>query len=123
MTYPQPDWWDLTRDPQGVRRSPSPGATGWSPDQRRWVALKWKRIREAQQTADASNNEWNRLNDEINDHMDRHGVTEVVQRAKVKGESLALKDALERGKWHAANAQRHIDDLMLFLKLKEMGLL
>jgi hypothetical protein len=40
----------------------------------------------------------------------------------MKSESLPLKDALDTGKWHSANAQRHIDDLHLFLKMKELGL-
>lgn len=118
----EPNWWDLTNGPGITRRSPA-GQPGWSADQRRWVKLKWERIRKSQQIADSSSREWNQLSDAINRYMDESGIVDIVQRARVKGESLPLAEAFERGKWHAAEAQRHIDDLQLFLRLKEMGLL
>lgn len=90
---------------------------------RQWIKLKWSKIRKSQQMADDANNQWTRLNGEINRYMDESGMVDIVQRAKVKGGSLPLKDALEQGKWHAANAQRHIDDMMLFLRLRELEIL
>lgn len=93
------------------------------PDEKEWLRLKWIKIRKSQQTADQSSNNWNRVNGEINRYLDDSGITEVVQRAKIKSESLALKDALETGKWHANEAQRHIDDVQLFLRMKELGVL
>lgn len=92
-------------------------------DSRQWVNLKWGRIRKSQQLADQADAEWNRINKEINDYMDRMGITDPVQRANTKGESLALKDALAVGNWHSRNAERHIHDLNLFLKLKELDIL
>lgn len=92
-------------------------------DEKEWLRLKWVKIRKSQQTADQSSNNWNRINGEINRYLDESGVVDVVQRSKIKSESLALKDALEIGKWHSAEAQRHIDDVQLFLRMKEMGVL
>jgi len=90
---------------------------------RNWIRLKWVAIRKAQQTADQSNNDWQRINAEINQYMDDSGIVDPVQRAKTKGESLALKDALAVGDWHSRNAERHIHDLQLFLRLRELELL
>lgn len=102
---------------------PSPPTSGYKEDERLWIRGKWDAIRKAQRLADAANNDWQRINGEINRYLDDSGITDVIQRAKIKGESLALRDAFAIGNWHARNAERHIHDLQLFLKLKEMGLL
>ena len=91
-----------------------------SPDDRRWIEVKWKKIRASQQRADVAGNEWNELNSALNHHYRNE---DEVQKAKLKGANLALKDALETGKWHAAESQRHIDDLNLFLRLRELEIL
>jgi hypothetical protein len=92
-------------------------------DEREWVAKKWRLIRRSQRFADQADEDWVRVNDEINDYLDRSGVFDVVARVREKNVSIALTDALDVGSWHAANARRHIDDLSLFLRLKELGLL
>jgi hypothetical protein len=94
-----------------------------TPGEKIWIERKWNRIRKSQINADEAGSNWTRINAEINDLMDRRGETDIVQRAKIKGASLPLKDALETGKWHAAESQRHIDDLTLFLKLRELEVL
>lgn len=99
-----------------------PLPNGWTPEEVRWVRLKWHAIRTAQRKADEANNNWQRLNDEINAWMDRGGETDIVQRTKIKSESLPLKDALATGNWHSRNAERHIQDVQLFLQMKTMGL-
>lgn len=88
----------------------------------KWVAFKWKEIRNAQKEADAANAKWKRLNDEITEYLDAKGITDVVQVADIKNQSLALNDALGTGNWHSRNAERHIADVQLFLKLHETGL-
>lgn len=98
-------------------------AVSLTTDERLWVNRKWAKIRQAQQKADKSNLEWTGLSESLKSYLDASGITDVVQRAKITNESLALQDALETGKWHSAEAQRHIDDLMAFLKLKELRLL
>lgn len=100
-----------------------PVAPGMPPDQKKWVQAKWAAIRKAQQKADEANNNWSQVNDGINEWLTGMQITDPVQRAKIKGESLELKDALSTGSWHARNAERHIHDLQLYLKLIEMGLL
>jgi hypothetical protein len=100
-----------------------PGVLGITGDERLWVAAKWDLVRRSQMAADKATNDWHRIGDEIDDYMCRAGITDVVQRDRVKGESLSLRDALETGKWHAANAQRHIDDVLLYLRLKELKLI
>lgn len=104
-------------------RQVGPGVLDLTGDELEWINKKWKAIRRAQTLADAANNDWKRLNDEINNYIDRLGVADVQQRALIKGESLALKDALGVGQWHSADAQRHIDDAALFLRMKELKLL
>lgn len=100
--------------------------------EKRWVALKWKQIREGQRKADEANNEWNEINDAIKikhlkeDHRRMlrgdFPMTDLMK-SQAKSASLPLKDALDTGKWHSANAQRHIDDLQLFITMKKEGLL
>lgn len=100
--------------------------------EREWVRLKWEKIREAQQAADKANNEWQSINDAINKKHaaeDRrrsergdYPMTDLMK-AQAKDASLPLKDALGAGNWHARNAERHIHDLSLFLRLKEMGIM
>lgn len=91
--------------------------------EREWVSKKWALIRHSQQQADKCNADWQRINAEINDYMDRSHITDWLQRVRVKSESLSLQDALVTGRWFAENAQRHIDDVQLFLRLRETGLL
>lgn len=100
-----------------------PAGIVFSENERRWIKLKWAEIRSAQQLADKANANWKRVNDEVNDWLDRTGEHDVVQRNRIKGESLALKDALSVGNWHSRNAERHMQDLLTYLKLKEMELL
>lgn len=107
----------------GMVKQPSGERLRLSQDERKWLRLKWGKIRKSQQVADQSSNNWNRVNSEINRYLDDSGITDDVQRAKIKSESLALKDALETGKWHASESQRHIDDVQLFLRMKELEVL
>lgn len=108
---------------RGYVKDPKAGKLNFTPEERKWIGLKWSRIRKAQQKADASNKSWNRINDELNSYLDRQGIWDVVQRAKIKGSSLPLADALGAGKWHAEESQRHIADVNLFLRLKELEIL
>lgn len=89
---------------------------------RRWIDLKWAKIRRSQQMADKANNDWNEINSAINRWMDETGMVDIVQRTRTKSQSIPLKDALAVGTWHSAEASRHIADLQLFLKLKELGI-
>lgn len=117
------NWWADQRIYGNRPNRRVPSAPGMSPDEKAWVHAKWAAIRKAQQKADQSNNDWASLNDSLNEYLTGMQITDPVQRAKIKGENLGLKDALSTGGWHARNAERHIHDLQLFLKMKEMGLL
>jgi len=88
-----------------------------------WLRAKWGMIRKYQTEADAAVNRWRRLSDEINNYLDRKCITDVVERARYRSDSLALQDALETGKWLRGEATAHIADVNLYLKLKELGLL
>lgn len=92
-------------------------------DEQTWLRKKWSNIRESQQRADRSSREWNRLNEGVNEYLDKSGVTDVVQRDKIKGQNLTMKGALATHAWHAAESQRHIEDVNLFLRMKELGVL
>jgi hypothetical protein len=89
----------------------------------KWVRRKWSIIREYHQKADQASAAYRRISDEINDYMDRGGTTDIVARARIRGESIPLADANGDGQWFRAEAQAHTDDLNLFIKLKEVGLL
>lgn len=92
-------------------------------EERTWVQLKWKKIRTSQQAADKAGNEWNKLNRSIDKFLDDSNIHDVVQRSHRKKESLALQDAYDAGKWHSAESMRHIADVDLFLKMRELGVL
>jgi hypothetical protein len=103
-----------------------------SKDERKWVLGKWEQIRLSQMAADDSNNKWKTLNAEINHKHARETARRMTRgfepltdlmKAEAKEASLPLKDALETGKWHSRNAERHIHDVQLFLKLKELEIL
>jgi len=108
-------WWDLARACAFMRAN-----TLESNPQINTETLRYSTDLPAQ---GASHDETQSIINAINVYLDQSGIVDIVQRARIKGESLPLKDALEKGKWHAQNAQRHIDDLMLFLKMKELGVL
>lgn len=91
------------------------------PAERRWVKLKWAEIRAAQQKADAANNDWKRISGEINQYLNDSGITDIVQRVRIKSESLPLKEALAVGDWHSRNAERHLLDLQVFLQARALG--
>lgn len=102
-----------------------------TPTEKEWVRRKWALIRASQQKADKANADWNRINDAINA---KHAAEDQrraergdfpltdLMKAQAKSASLPLKDALDTGNWHSRNAERHIHDVTLFLKLKELGL-
>lgn len=90
---------------------------------RKWVLLKWAQIRESQKAADKANKDYEVLSDAINDKLDREKCTDVVARADRRGSSLALAELMGAGNWHARNAERHIHDVNLFLRMKELNVL
>lgn len=105
---------------------------GWSDQEVLWVRRKWALIRESQQAADVADKEWRRINELINAKHDAtdiqrkrsgQGALTDLTKAEDKTSSLPLGDALATGNWHARNAERHIHDVTLFLKLKELNVL
>lgn len=88
-----------------------------------WLRAKWRNIRESQQKADRAARDWSSLNDAVNRWLRDHYIDDPVQVTKIKGENLGLKDALSSHRWHSDEAQRHIDDVNLFLRMKELGVL
>ena len=98
----------------------------------RWVRRKWATIRASQTAADKANAEWQEINaaikhkHELEDLGRRKGgrpPMSDLMKAEAKDASLPLKDALATGNWHSRNAERHIHDVTLFLRLKELGIL
>lgn len=65
---------------------------------------------------------WNRLNDEINSYLNRQGETDLVQRAKIKSESLPLQDALQAGKWWREKATYLATVLQAEMAMRREGL-
>lgn len=103
-----------------------------SDDEKQWIKRKWRLIRLSQRKADIANNDWNRINESINELHEREDerrtargdfpITDLMK-SQAKSASLPLKDALDTGNWHSRNAERHIHDLTLFLRMKELDLL
>lgn len=102
------------------------------PEEQEWLRKKWSKIRSSQQKADAASNEWNAINDAVKrkfaaedrrrEERGEFPLTDLMK-AQAKSASLPLKDALATHKWHAEESQRHIDDVNLFLRMKELGVL
>lgn len=88
-----------------------------------WLHRKWAIIRRSQTQADRAVNDWRKLSDEVNDYMDRSGILDPLQRSKVKRENLRLMDLSELGAFYRREASAHCQDVYLFLRLKEMGVL
>lgn len=88
-----------------------------------WVCRKWAIIRDFQQKADNAFAKSRRINDELNDYLDRNGVRDIVQRANIRQQSIPLLEAAEDLWAFRREAQAHMEDLNLYLKLKEVGLL
>lgn len=91
-------------------------------NERTWMRRKWEIIRDAQRQADKAINQWRLLSDEVIDYLDRSSITDPVQRARIKGENLRLTDLFTLGQWYRNEARAHMEDLNLFLRLKEMGI-
>lgn len=94
-----------------------------TPVDRKWMRAKWQLIRESQIAADKANNEWKAMNESVNEWLDTMAVTDPLQRAQRKSTNLALSESLSTGNWHARNAERHIHDVNLFLRMRELGVL
>jgi hypothetical protein len=101
----------------------APGVLRLDQTEREWVTAKWRLIRESQQQADEASNRWEQLAAEVDDYMDRSGLADPLARARVREENLALAEFFAAGRWFGQVAQRHIDDMDLFLRMKELGLL
>lgn len=61
-------------------------------------------MREAVKKTQHYDAKWNRLNDEMNDYLDRKGETDIVQRAHIKEMNLPLNDAYAAGQWWRGKA-------------------
>lgn len=83
-----------------------------SNDHRKYIGDLWKAMRASVQQAREQDRRWNRINDELNDLLDRKGDTDIVQREKIKGDSLALKNAYAAGQWHQGTAQFYANVIM-----------
>jgi hypothetical protein len=86
--------------------------------------LEWlrRKMREAVKETQRLDAKWNRLNDELNDHYERHGVTDVNALAVAKSESLALSDAFGAGQWWREKSVYLASVLQAELAMREAGL-
>lgn len=66
--------------------------------------------------------QWNRINDELNDLLDRKGEKDVVQRARLKEQNLALADALGAGNWWRAKASYLAQVIQAEIAMRREGL-
>jgi hypothetical protein len=85
--------------------------------------LQWlhAQMREAVRETQRLDGVWKQLNAELNDLLDRQGETDIVQRTKVKGQSIALSDALNGGKWWREKAVYLASVLQAELAWKDSG--
>jgi hypothetical protein len=101
-------------------------------EDRSFIRRRWAEIRDAQAQADKANVEWKSINRALNEkYAEENRRRRAAGRfphtalgiSQAKSDNLALSDALATGKWHSANAERLIADVMLFLRLKELEIL
>lgn len=82
-------------------------------DQRRAQQVEWeeylrslqKYMQEAVKKTQRYDAKWNKLNDEIDDYLNRSGITDLQQRSEIKMASLPLQDAFGAGKWWREKSQ------------------
>jgi hypothetical protein len=70
-----------------------------SPSHKEYIRTLLNDLREANRTVYRFDAKWQKINDELNNYLDRSGVKDPKQRDSIKGQSLALADALGTGKW------------------------
>lgn len=85
---------------------------------RRLRTMMQEAVRETQRL-DAK---WNRLNEEINSYLNTQGVTDIVQRDRVKSQSLPLQDAFGGGKWWREKAVYLATVIQAEIAMREAGL-
>jgi hypothetical protein len=64
-----------------------------------YIRILLKDLRAANRVVYKQDQRWKRLNYEMKSYLDRSGITDIHQRNKIAGESIALADALNTGKW------------------------
>lgn len=102
---------------------PGPNYTpprGWTPEEIIWVRSRWQMICEHQSKATRESRQWNRLNAAL---KERYSSLTAIDRDRRIADNEQLKDYFGAHKWHAAESQRLIDHVQLFIKMKETGLL
>lgn len=53
-------------------------------------------LRQAMQTASAASADWTAVSEEVNDWLDRSGITDIVERASIRDKNLTLKSAFSK---------------------------
>lgn len=86
-------------DYTGVAEEVRVRATGTPLNYAQYLAYLRLKMREAVKETQRLDARWNRLNDELNSKLDAEGVYDILARTRTKQESLALRDALEGGRW------------------------
>lgn len=102
-TIPQQEIRDFIPEyPERVPPSPRP----LSSPARTYVAEMIKLIRAANLKANAFSAAWSKLNDEVNDRLDRQGITDIKQRFDIKSKNLGLMSEFDAYKFWAGEVQR-----------------
>jgi hypothetical protein len=77
-----------------------------SPMQKEYISLQWRLLRQANAKAADFSRKWNVTNEAVEDHLNRAGVTDIVQRAKVKRENLTLAGYMDAWSFWEREAKR-----------------
>ncbi len=77
-----------------------------------YIDLNLRLMRMANTKAREASAKWNRLNDELEAHMTRHGVTDPILRARAKGDNIALSGALSTWKFWKDESSRYAQTIL-----------
>lgn len=81
-------------------------ALEFTPDQQEYVYQQWVLLRQANRKAAYYSREWNSINDGINVWMEERGITDIVQQARIKEQSLPLQGAMQAWSFWEREAKR-----------------
>lgn len=68
-----------------------------------YVHLLWTKVRFHTKEMIDAYYEWQRRSDEINDFIERSGITDIGERNNVRGVNLGLQGAYSRWQYHQGN--------------------
>jgi hypothetical protein len=75
-------------------------------DQAEYIMLQWRLLRQANRKAADYSRKWNAVNEEVNQWMADHNITDLVQQVRIKEQNLTLQGHLASWSFWEREAKR-----------------